>query len=148
MRVLVQRVSRASVKVAKDYEEKIDKGFLLLVGFEEEDDEHDLEWMARKVLRMRLFSDQEGKMNLDIKSVNGKLLIISQFTLHASVKKGNRPSFIKACNPKKAERLYNQFNSIMAGSIDVRTGLFGAHMKVELLNDGPVTIWVDSKNKE
>lgn len=150
MRIVVQRVKEAQVKVDEKVVGKIDQGLLLLIGIEEEDAEDDLEWMCKKILGMRIFSDDEGKMNWSIQQVEGKILAISQFTLHASTKKGNRPSFVKAARPEKADKLYRDFIQKLefAGAGKVEQGVFGAHMEVSLINDGPVTIVMDSKQKE
>lgn len=148
MRVVIQRVSKA--KVIADGEENgvIDKGFLLLVGVEEEDTSEDVDYLTRKIANMRIFEDEEGKMNLSLREVDGEILSISQFTLHADTKKGNRPSFIKAANPDKADQLYDELNKKLRDEgFNVETGVFGADMQVSLINDGPVTILVDSKNK-
>ena len=149
MRVVLQRVSHAKVVVDEAVTGSIDNGFLLLVGFEEEDTVDDLAYCARKVIGMRVFSDSEGKMNLSVKEVQGQILSVSQFTLHASTKKGNRPSFIRAAHPDKAKLLYKDFNEVLRQEgLEVKEGVFGAHMEVSLLNDGPVTIIIDSKQKE
>ena len=150
MRLLIQRVSQASVAVDNNIIGEIKRGFLVLVGIEEADTVEDAEWLAQKLVKMRLFDDQEGVMNLDLLTTGGELLIVSQFTLHASTKKGNRPSYIRAARPEHAEPLYNQFIEICHNLTGKRpaTGKFGADMKVSLINDGPVTIWIDSKNKE
>jgi D-aminoacyl-tRNA deacylase len=150
MRVIVQRVQRASVHINESVFSSIEKGFLVLAGIEEEDDEEDVKWLSSKIINMRLFADEEGKMNLDVKQVNGELLVVSQFTLYASVKKGNRPSFIKAARPDKAVPLYQLFCSELENLLEkpVKTGQFGADMQVSLINDGPVTIFIDSKNRE
>lgn len=150
MRIVLQRVKEAMVEVDQKVVGKIGKGFLLLLGIEEADAEEDIEWLCKKVLGMRIFNDQEGKMNLDIKEVKGDVLVISQFTLHASTKKGNRPSFIKAAHPKKAEELYELFKKNLTALMgkDLESGIFGADMKVSLINDGPVTLILDSKRRE
>ena len=150
MKVVVQRVSEASVTINKIVKGKIDAGLLVLVGFEETDTQEDIAWMSGKITRLRIFGDDSGNMNLSVSDVGGEILLISQFTLHASTKKGNRPSFIKAAKPDLAIPLYEQF--IQQLEIDlgksIQTGEFGADMKVALINDGPVTITIDSKNKE
>ena len=150
MKVVVQRVSEASVTINKIVKGKIDAGLLVLVGFEETDTQGDIAWMSGKITRLRIFGDDSGNMNLSVSDVGGEILLISQFTLHASTKKGNRPSFIKAAKPDLAIPLYEQF--IQQLEIDlgksIQTGEFGADMKVALINDGPVTITIDSKNKE
>lgn len=150
MRVILQRVQQASVKVDQKITGEIEKGLLLLVGFEPEDTNEDFEWISKKITQLRIFNDENDVMNWDIKQVNGELLVVSQFTLHASTKKGNRPSYIKASKPDLALEQYNQFLSVLrkTAGIELQTGVFGADMKVELINDGPVTIFIDSKNKE
>ena len=150
MKAVIQRVSEASVTIEGSVKSAIQKGYMMLVGMEEADGKEDVEWLSKKIVSLRIFADAEGKMNLDIKEVNGDILVISQFTLHAQTKKGNRPSYIKAAKPEQAIPLYEQF--IQQLKIDlgksVATGEFGADMKVALVNDGPVTIIIDSKNKE
>ncbi len=150
MKVVIQRVSQASVTIDNIVKASINKGYMILLGIEETDTIEDIDWLSKKIVGLRIFSDAEGKMNLDIKEVNGDILLISQFTLHAQTKKGNRPSYIKAARPEQAIPLYEQF--IKQLSVDlgkqVFTGEFGADMKVALVNDGPVTIIIDSKNKE
>lgn len=149
MRVVLQRVQKALVRTENRTAGQIDRGLLILAGLDPEDERDDLEWTARKVLNMRIFDDEAGNMNKSVIDVRGEVLIVSQFTLHASTKKGNRPSFTKAAAPDLAERLYNEFTEVMRnGGVKVETGVFGAHMDVELTNDGPVTIMLDSKNKE
>ncbi len=149
MRVLIQRVSEASVTINETVHGAIDQGLLLLVGIEHDDNQQDIEWLVKKIAQMRIFSDDEGKMNLSVQDIKGSALVISQFTLHASTKKGNRPSYIKAARPEVAILLYEQFvKSLSAQNISVETGEFGADMKVQLLNDGPVTIWLDSRDKQ
>lgn len=150
MRAVIQRVSEASVRIQGQISGQIGAGLLLLVGFEADDTEEDLDWMARKITQLRIFNDQEGLMNLSVQDVDGELLVISQFTLHAKTKKGNRPSFIQAAKPEQAIPLYNRFIQLLNSLIKkpVHTGEFGADMKVSLINDGPVTISIDSKNKE
>ena len=143
-------MSEAKVEVDKQVIGRIGQGLLLLLGIEEEDSEEDVDWLCKKVIGMRIFSDEEGKMNLDVKDLNGEVLVVSQFTLHASTKKGNRPSFIKAANPQKAEEVYETFKkrlSVLLGK-DVAAGIFGANMQISLINDGPVTILIDSRNRE
>jgi len=150
MRLVIQRVSEASVRIEGRIHAGIGAGLLVLLGIEEEDDQEDIQYLANKLCAMRIFSDSEGKMNLDLGQINGEILIISQFTLHASTKKGNRPSFIKAAKPEKAVPLYESFLSkvsFITGK-ECKSGIFGADMKVSLLNDGPVTILLDSRNKE
>lgn len=148
MRVLIQRVSDASVAIDGETKGKIGQGFLLLVGIGENDDHSDIDWLVQKIVNMRIFSDEEGKMNRSIQDISGSLLVISQFTLHASTKKGNRPSFIEAAKPEFAIPLYEAFiDKLKAVKLTVETGVFGADMQVSLVNDGPVTIWLDSKDK-
>ena len=150
MRCLVQRVSQASVSINNKTTASIQKGLLLLVGFEQDDELTDLEWVAKKVSQLRIFSDQEGLMNLSLSDIDGEILVVSQFTLHAAIKKGNRPSFIKAAKPPIAIPLYERFKIILEDKHigKVQSGEFGADMQVALVNDGPVTIWIDSKAKE
>lgn len=148
MRVLIQRVSEASVTIGGEKKGKIGQGFLLLVGIGENDDHSDIDWLVQKIVNMRIFSDEEGKMNRSIQDISGSFLVISQFTLHASTKKGNRPSFIEAAKPEHAIPLYEAFvDKLKALKLTVETGVFGADMQVALVNDGPVTIWLDSKDK-
>ena len=150
MRVLLQRVSEASVKIEERVVGQIESGLLLLVGIEEEDSKNDADWLIKKIIGMRIFSDEIGRMNRSIQDIAGQFLVVSQFTLHASTKKGNRPSFIKAARPEQAIPLYEYFKEELRkqSNLIVETGQFGADMKVSLTNDGPVTIWLDSKNKE
>ncbi len=150
LRIVIQRVSEAKVEVEEQLIGSIGKGLLLLLGVEEADSEEDVDWLCKKVIGMRIFSDEEGKMNLDVKDVQGEILVVSQFTLHASTKKGNRPSFIKSAHPQKAEELYESFKKKLGVHLgkDVASGAFGANMQVSLVNDGPVTILIDSKNRE
>ena len=149
MIAVIQRVLEASVKIEEKIKGSIQTGFLILLGITHEDTLEDVEWLSKKIVGMRIFSDEEGKMNLDLKSVNGDILLISQFTLHASTKKGNRPSFIEAARPEIAIPLYEQMIKQLSKDMskDIQTGEFGADMKVSLVNDGPVTIIIDSKNK-
>jgi len=150
MRALLQRVSKASVTIEGKVNGAISTGLLVLVGIENEDTQEDIDWLCKKIVQLRIFNDDDGKMNLGLGDVGGDLLVISQFTLHASTKKGNRPSYIKAAKPDVAIPLYEKFVqslSTLTGK-KVETGIFGADMKVELLNDGPVSIWIDSKNRE
>ncbi len=148
MKIVIQRVSCASVRVEGVIVGQIQQGLMLLVGVEEGDDKSDAEWLAKKILDLRIFSDSEGKMNLSVKDVSGDVLCISQFTLIAEYKKGNRPSFIKAAKPEKAIDLFEYFKELIKNSgLKVESGIFGADMKVELLNNGPVTIVMDSKTK-
>lgn len=150
MRIILQRVSEASVIVNEKTVGEIGPGLLVLIGIEEEDTDEDIEWLCNKIAKMRIFNDEEGKMNLSVKDVDGELLVVSQFTLHASVKKGNRPSFIRAARPEFAIPMYEKFIKVLeiTAGRDVQTGEFGAEMQVHLVNDGPVTITVDSKNPE
>ena len=149
MRVVIQRVSQASVSINDAIEGKINTGFMILLGIGHEDTNEDIEWLTQKITNLRVFSDEEGKMNLSILDIKGEILLISQFTLFASTKKGNRPSFIQSAKPEIAIPLYEKFiESIKDFGIKVSTGIFGADMKVSLTNDGPVTILIDSKNKE
>jgi D-tyrosyl-tRNA(Tyr) deacylase len=150
MRTLLQRVSAASVTIDGQIHGNIQQGLLILLGIEAEDTAADIDWLIRKIVAMRIFSDAEGLMNLSVQDIGGDLLIVSQFTLHASVKKGNRPSFIRAARPDTAIPLYELFiqKATEAMGKPVATGKFGADMKVSLLNDGPVTIWMDSKQAE
>ena len=150
MRAVIQRVSKASVISDGEMTGKIETGLVVLLGIEHDDFQEDAEWLVDKIRQMRIFSDPEGKMNLSLGDIDGHILVISQFTLHASTKKGNRPSFIKAARPEKAIPLYEYFKeyfSLQTGK-EIATGIFGADMKVSLVNDGPVTILLDSKNKE
>ena len=148
MKIVIQRVSCASVRVEGVIVGQIQQGLMLLVGVEEGDDKSDAEWLSKKILDLRIFSDSEGKMNLSVKDVSGDVLCISQFTLIAEYKKGNRPSFIKAAKPEKAIDLFEYFKELIKNSgLKVESGIFGADMKVELLNNGPVTIVMDSKTK-
>ncbi len=149
MRIIVQRCSRAEVRIDGAVVGKIEKGFLLLVGVTHSDTKQDAEYLAKKVAGMRIFNDEEGKMNLALKDVQGQILSISQFSLHANPHKGNRPSFIKAAPPEIAEPLYNYFNTLLREEygLIVETGRFGADMQVDFINDGPVTILVDSADR-
>lgn len=148
MRVVIQKVSEASVSVEGQSLGAIKKGFMLLVGVGQEDTEVDVDYLARKIANLRVFEDEQGKMNLALKDVAGEILSISQFTLLANTKKGNRPSFIEAAAPETGDLLYEKLNaSLRAEGFIVKTGQFGAHMQVQLINDGPVTILIDSKNK-
>lgn len=150
MRVVLQRVTQAAVEIDKVIHSHIDQGILILLGIEETDTLQDADWLTGKIAAMRIFSDAEGKMNLPVQDVNGNFLVVSQFTLHASIKKGNRPSYIKAARPETAIPLYEYFLKqleVQSGR-SVMSGIFGADMQVHLTNDGPVTIIIDSKNKE
>ena len=150
MRALIQRVSKASVKADGILSGSIGKGFMVLLGVESSDTEEDLVWLSKKIVGMRLFDDDQGLMNLALSEVGGNILLVSQFTLHAAVKKGNRPSFIGAAPPAIAKPLYERMIKQLAIDLGqpIATGIFGAMMEVELVNDGPVTIWIDTKNKE
>ncbi|MBL6656616.1 MAG: D-tyrosyl-tRNA(Tyr) deacylase [Flavobacteriaceae bacterium] len=150
MRVVIQRVKNASVRVDEQVVGAIDHGLLLLLGITQEDSTEDIEWLCRKIVQMRIFGDENDLMNKSLLDIDGEVLVISQFTLHASTKKGNRPSFIAAARPEQAIPLYEQFISVIQDYVPkkVQTGIFGADMKVNLLNDGPVTITMDSKNRE
>ena len=148
MKIVVQRVSQASVKVSGEIVGEISQGLLLLVGIEENDEKEDAEWLSKKILDLRIFSDEEGKMNRSVKDIYGEILCVSQFTLIADYKKGNRPSFIKAAKPEKAVPLFEYFKGLIKSSgLKTESGIFGADMKVSLLNNGPVTIVMDSKTK-
>lgn len=148
MRVVLQRVSHASVTVEEKVIGKIKRGFLLLVGVTHDDAMEDMEYLVRKIVQMRIFEDEEGKLNRCIQDIGGEILSVSQFTLYAETKKGNRPSFSKAAPGDVALKMFEQFNVLLRDTgIPVETGQFGADMKVELLNDGPVTILLDSKNR-
>jgi D-tyrosyl-tRNA(Tyr) deacylase len=150
MRVVIQRVSKASVTVGNALVSNIGNGLLVLAGFEHSDREEDLVWMSAKIVSLRIFNDELGIMNLSVKETGGEILLISQFTLHAATKKGNRPSYIKAAPPEISVPLYNLFIEKVSEQLgkEVKAGIFGADMKVDLLNDGPVTIIMDSKHKE
>ena len=150
MRVVLQRVASASVTVEDKIVGEIQKGILVLVGIEDTDTQEDIDWLVTKITQLRIFGDENEVMNLSVEEVNGDLLVVSQFTLHAAIKKGNRPSYIKAARPEVAIPLYEKFVTALEHKLNkkVPTGIFGADMKVALLNDGPVTIIMDSKNKE
>lgn len=150
MRIVIQRVSEASVKIDGDIQGEISQGMMILLGIEGADEKSDADWLIQKINGLRIFSDAEGKMNLPSKEVKGEFLVISQFTLHASTKKGNRPSYIKAARPEKAIPLYQYFIDKLkkTSQSKVEHGVFGADMKVGLINDGPVTINIDSKSRE
>ena len=145
MRIVIQRVSQASVSIDGKIAGEIQQGLLLLVGICPEDGQEDIEYAVRKISQMRIFSDQEDRMNLSVQDVGGQILSISQFTLYADTKKGNRPAFTGAAKPELATALYDQFNQKLAQTVPVQTGEFGADMKVSLVNDGPVTIVLDTK---
>lgn len=150
MRALIQRVSQASVTISGTIKSEIGAGMLVLLGVEGADSKEDIEWLVRKIVSLRIFEDGEGKMNLSIEDCGGDALVVSQFTLHARVKKGTRPSFDKAARPDHAIPMYESFVSALSEALGkpVGTGEFGAMMQVGLVNDGPVTIWIDSKNRE
>ncbi len=149
MIAVIQRVISASVKINGVSKASIEKGLLVLIGFEDADNDEDIEWLSNKIVNLRIFGDADGVMNVSVKDIAGDIIAVSQFTLHASTKKGNRPSYLKASKPEIAIPLYNRFvNSLtIALGKAVQTGEFGADMKVELINDGPVTIIIDTKNK-
>lgn len=150
MRTVIQRVTKASVKVEGKLISSIGSGLLLLLGISDEDTTEDIDWLVRKVLNLRVFNDEDGVMNKSVIDIAGDIIVVSQFTLHASTKKGNRPSYIKAAKPEVATPIYEAFVKHMEKELgkNVGTGIFGADMKVELLNDGPVTIIIDTKNRE
>ena len=150
MRVVIQRVLEASVKVNNEVVGNINNGLLVFAGFEEEDNNDDIDWIVRKIIGLRIFNDSQQIMNLSIVETGGNMLVISQFTLHASTKKGNRPSYIKAAKPQGALIKYENILALLSDALGkkVERGIFGADMKVSLINDGPVTILMDSKNKE
>ncbi|MBQ8364615.1 MAG: D-tyrosyl-tRNA(Tyr) deacylase [Bacteroidaceae bacterium] len=150
MRVLIQRVKKASVTVEGELISLINKGLLVFVGICDEDSQEDIEWLTKKIANIRLFDDKNGVMNLSVADIGGEVLAVSQFTLMASTKKGNRPSYIKAAKPDISIPLYEQFCNELEIALNspIKRGIFGADMKVELINDGPVTIFIDSKNKE
>ena len=150
MKAVIQRVSEASVTINGTRTEKIGKGLLVFIGIEESDDADDIEWLSGKIARLRIFHDNEGVMNLSVQETGGQIMVISQFTLHASTRKGNRPSYIRSAKPDIAVPIYEQFiwQLSMDSGNPVLTGEFGADMKVALINDGPVTIIIDTKNKE
>ena len=149
MKVIIQRVTSASVTIEAEIVAKIQSGLLVLVGIEDEDSQEDINWLSQKIINLRIFGDENDVMNLSVKDVNGDIIIVSQFTLHASTKKGNRPSYIKASKPEIAIPSYEKFIQQMEFEFEkkIQTGKFGADMKVALVNDGPVTIIIDSKNK-
>lgn len=150
MRIVIQRVGHASVTINGSWKSSIGKGMLILVGIVQEDTQEDIDWLCKKAVNLRIFDDENGVMNKSVLETGGEILVVSQFTLQASTKKGNRPSYIKAARPEISIPLYQQFCSTMEKELGkpIGTGEFGADMKVELMNDGPVTILIDSKNKE
>ena len=150
MRLLIQRVRRASVSIDNALHSSIGKGLLVLVGIEEADSQEDIDWLTGKLLRLRIFDDENGVMNLDVTQVGGEVMVVSQFTLHASTKKGNRPSYFRAAPEAISRPMYEKFVASVEQALGrkVATGEFGADMQVELINDGPVTIWIDSQTRE
>jgi len=150
MRVVLQRVSQASVEIDRQITASIQHGILILLGIEEADNQEDIDWLCGKIIRLRIFPDANQVMNLSVTDVGGALLVVSQFTLHASTRKGNRPAYIKAARPETAIPLYEKFIATLktASGLAVKTGTFGAMMNISLVNDGPVTIIIDSKSKE
>ena len=150
MRTLIQRVQHTSVTIDGQLKSQIGKGLLVLVGIEDRDTQEDIEWLCKKIANLRIFDDENGVMNRSVTETEGEVMVVSQFILHASTKKGNRPSYIHASKPDVAIPMYEAFCAEMGLQIgkEVQTGTFGADMKVELVNDGPVTIWIDSQNKE
>ena len=151
MRALIQRVNYSKLSIGGKLYSEIGEGLLIFTGFEEQDEQSDLHWMTKKVTNLRIFGDDEGKMNYSVLNKSFEVQIVSQFTLHASMKKGNRPSFIKAAKPEYASKLYLRFCSFVSDEIGIdrlQTGVFGANMNISLENSGPVTIWLDSKNRE
>ena len=150
MRTIIQRVTKASVRIDNQVTGEIGPGLMVLVGIEEADGAEDIDWLCNKLVQLRIFDDETGVMNKSVKETGGEILVVSQFTLHAKTKKGNRPSYIKAANPEIAVPLYNKFIATLFQLLgkEIKTGIFGAMMQVELINDGPVTIFIDTKNKE
>jgi D-aminoacyl-tRNA deacylase len=150
MRAVIQRVSKASVTIENKIYSQINTGLLVLLGIEDADTAEDIEWLSGKIVNLRIFNDNNGVMNVSVKDINGDILVVSQFTLHASTKKGNRPSYIKASKPEIAVPMYERFLQQLISDLGkkVYSGVFAADMKVELLNDGPVTIVIDTKNRE
>ncbi|HLN55818.1 MAG TPA: D-aminoacyl-tRNA deacylase [Bacteroidales bacterium] len=150
MRAVIQRVTSASVTIGGKLKSRIGKGLLVLAGFEEADNNEDIEWLSNKIVQLRIFNDADGVMNLSVKETGGEIMVVSQFTLHAKTKKGNRPSYIRAAHPDVAIPLYNSFVERLGNLLgnEIRTGEFGAMMMVESVNDGPVTIIIDTREKE
>jgi D-tyrosyl-tRNA(Tyr) deacylase len=150
MRAVIQRVTHASVAIAGKVHASIEDGLLVFLGIEDDDNDEDIEWLSNKIVNLRIFNDGNGVMNIPVTEIDGDILLISQFTLHASTKKGNRPSYIRASKPDIAIPLYEKMIQQLSRDMEkiIKTGIFGADMKVELLNDGPVTIVIDTKNKE
>lgn len=150
MRAVIQRVTRASVTIEGKIHGQIANGLLVLIGIEDADANEDIEWLSNKIVNLRIFNDENGVMNISVKDVNGDILLISQFTLHGSTRKGNRPSYIKASKPEVAVPIYERMRRHLSNDLgkEIQTGIFGADMKVELVNDGPVTIMIDTKNRQ
>ena len=150
MRAVIQRVSEASVSINNNNVAEIRSGLVILLGVENEDSKEDSKWLANKIVQLRIFSDSQNKMNNSIVDINGDIIVVSQFTLYAKTKKGNRPSYIRAANPQKANLLYEQFKNDLSNLIskDIFSGTFGANMQVSIINDGPVTIIIDTKDKQ
>ena len=150
MRIVVQRVTTAEVSIAGIEKARIPQGFLILLGITADDDETDIDWLVQKITGLRVFADPEGKMNLDIRQIRGEILVVSQFTLHASTRKGNRPSFLSAARPEQAVPLYARFLDTLGrmSGVPIASGVFGADMQIALVNDGPVTLIIDSKLRE
>lgn len=150
MRAVIQRVSKASITTESGHKDSIQLGLVILLGIENDDSEDDIRWLSKKIANLRIFDDNEGVMNLSLKDIEGESMVVSQFTLHASTKKGNRPSYIKAAKPDKAIPVYESFLKTFSkeSGQSSATGVFGDHMDIELVNDGPVTIIIDTKNKE
>lgn len=150
MKVVIQRVSQASVTIENKLKSSVSKGLLILVGIEDADNQEDIDFLSKKIVNLRIFDDENGVMNCSVLDISGDILCVSQFTLHASTKKGNRPSYIKASKPEIAIPMYENFCKQLSSMLgkEIQTGIFGADMKVELINDGPVTIIIDSQNKE
>ena len=150
MRIVIQKVTHASVTIEGKTKSEIKKGLLVFVGIEDRDKDDDIDWLANKIVNIRIFEDENGVMNKSVIDMDGEILVVSQFTLHALTKKGNRPSYIKASKPDFAIPMYEKFCRKVSENLgkEVKTGVFGADMKVELLNDGPTTIWIDSQNRE
>lgn len=150
MRTVIQRVSEANVRIDDIITASIKTGLLIFLGIEETDNNEDIQWLSGKIVRIRIFNDNEGVMNLSVKEIDGEILVISQFTLHSSTRKGNRPSYIRAAKPKIAIPLYNMFLKQLETDLGkpIKSGIFGEDMKIKLINDGPVTIIIDTKNKE
>jgi D-tyrosyl-tRNA(Tyr) deacylase len=150
MRAVIQRVTQSAVRIADQIHSEIGRGLLVLIGIEDEDKDDDIEWLSNKIVHLRIFDDEQGVMNISVKEVGGEILLVSQFTLQASTKKGNRPSYIRASKPEIAVPIYEKMIRKLGEGLGkpISTGKFGADMKVHLLNDGPVTIYMDTKNKE